>query len=106
MKILLLLLALWSASLGWAETVGPCVGSVGSNDAYFLFRPGESDLDLRLSVLTESGEFVTSVDANSVADNDFVAKFYVTQLESDTPYRYRIAELTSSSGSGKIQLWN
>ena len=99
MKILLLLLALWSASLGWAETVGPCVGSVGSNDAYFLFRPGESDLDLRLSVLTESGEFVTSVDAKSVADNDFVAKFYVTQLESDTPYRYRIAELTSSSGS-------
>jgi alkaline phosphatase D len=101
MKILLLFLTLWSTSLGQAKTVGPCVGSVGSTDAYFLFRPGESELALRLSVLSESGEIVTNVDAKSSAIDDFVAKFHVTQLESGTPYRYQIAEL-ASSGEPKL----
>ena len=101
MKILLLFLTLWSTSLGQAKTVGPCVGSVGSTDAYFLFRPGESELALRLSVLSESGEIVTNVDAKSSAIDDFVAKFHVTQLESGTHYRYQIAEL-ASSGEPKL----
>jgi len=96
MKILLLFLTLWCTSLGQVETVGPCVGSVGPNDAYFLFRPGESTLNLRLSVLSESGEIVASADAESAAIDDFVAKFHVTQLESGTRYRYQIAELSSS----------
>ena len=85
MKTFFLYLALLSTSLTGAETVGPCVGSVGSTDAYFLFRPGETELDLRLSVLSESGEFVKSVDAKSAEVDDFVAKFHVTQLESGIP---------------------
>ncbi len=101
MKTFFLYLALLSTSLTGAETVGPCVGSVGSTDAYFLFRPGETELDLRLSVLSESGEFVKSVDAKSAEVDDFVAKFHVTQLESGTPYHYQISVL-SSSGEQKL----
>jgi alkaline phosphatase D len=96
MKILLLFLTLWCSSFGEVETVGPCVGSVGPNDAYFLFRPGESKLNLRLSVLSESGEIVASADAESAAIDDFVAKFHVTRLESGTRYRYQISALSSS----------
>ena len=73
----------------------------GPTDAHLLFRPGESELDLRLSVLTDSGKIVTSVDAESVAVDDFVAKFHVTQLESGTLYRYQVAEL-SPSGEPKL----
>lgn len=96
MKTFILCLALLSPSFVTAETVGPYVGSVGSSDAYFLFRPGESELDLRLSVLSASGEIVTSVDAESSEVDDFVAKFHVTELESGTRYRYQIAELPLS----------
>lgn len=101
MKILLLCLALWSTSVGLAETVGPCVGSVGTNDAYFLFRPGESELNLRLSVLSGFGKILTSVESKSAAVDDFVAKFHVAQLETATDYRYQIEELFPS-GESKI----
>ena len=77
----------------WAVSVRPMPISFSG--------PGETELNLRLSVLSESGELVTSVEATSVEADDFVAKFHVTQLESSTRYRYQIAEL-SLSGEPKL----
>ncbi len=45
-----------------AQIVGPCVGSVGTTDAFFLYRPGDSEKKLRLSVLSRSGEVVTTTE--------------------------------------------
>ncbi|MEM7385832.1 MAG: alkaline phosphatase D family protein, partial [Verrucomicrobiota bacterium] len=101
-RMLVLSLLLWAISLtARAETVGPCLGSVGPNDAYFLFRPGESERDLQLMVLSESGEVVTRAEGRSSASHDFVARFHATRLASGTRYRYWIAE-QSSAGEPKV----
>ena len=49
--IRLLLAILLFSTVARAQTVGPCVGSVGSGDAFFLYRPGEIEMELKLSVL-------------------------------------------------------
>ncbi|MFT4546252.1 MAG: alkaline phosphatase D [Pseudoalteromonas tetraodonis] len=84
-----------------AQIVGPCIGSVGTTDAFFLYRPGDSEKRLRLSVLSMSGEVVTTTEASATAADDFVAKFHVEGLESAAGYRYQIAELVGT-GEPKI----
>jgi alkaline phosphatase D len=92
-SLLLALLLATAASPAIAQT-GPMVGTLKTSEAYFLYRPGERETPLRLSVLDEAGQIVTSSEATSDAANDYVAKFHVTGLQAATRYTYRIEDLS------------
>ncbi|MCU0795596.1 MAG: alkaline phosphatase D family protein [Akkermansiaceae bacterium] len=68
---------------------GPMVGTVTPTEAHFLYRPGDVETALRLTVLDGAAE-VASADATSAAASDYVAKFHVTGLQADRDYDYRI----------------
>lgn len=80
---------------------GPMVGTVKTDEAYFLYRPGEVETNLRLSVLDASQQVVATSESTSDDVNDYVAKFHVTGLRASTAYTYRIEDL---SGSAPVQL--
>lgn len=77
-----------------AFAAGPMVGTVTMSDAHLLFRPGDKEEPLRLTV-SRGGEIITTVDAVSSVENDHVAKFHVTGLEADTLYQYRVDRVTA-----------
>lgn len=87
------------AGIGAAQT-GPMVGTVKTEEAWFLYRPGDEEKTLRLSVL-DSTSVVATDDATSAAAGDYVAKFHVTGLSPDTAYDYRIDEVT---GGGVVPI--
>lgn len=90
MKVILLSLLYLSGVLAADEQVGPYLGSVSSDEAHFLFRPGAREQSLKMVVTGEKSGEVVSVAARSRAENDYVAKFKVTGLSEGTSYRYRI----------------
>ena len=98
---LLLALLLLATATATAQTTGPCVGSTGPHEAFFLFRPGEVETSLRLTVIGRSDEVVTTAEARASAADDYVAKFHAQGLEPATGYRYHIEELTAT-GAPKV----
>jgi alkaline phosphatase D len=74
------------------ETVGPLVGFVGDRTAHILYRPGETEGTLRLTVFTTDGKAMQSVDSIAQEKNDFVAKFVVQGLQPATSYQYQIED--------------
>lgn len=72
------------------DTVGPIVGHVTSRDARLLYRPGEIECTLRLSVLDQENNVVSISDARCTEENDFVAHFHAENLSANSEYRYRI----------------
>ena len=81
---------------GPTDPVGPYLGTVKSTEAYFLYSPGQEELTLRLTVMTDAGETVTSVDSTSIEANDFVAKFHTTGLTEGTSYRYKVEKVAAN----------
>lgn len=77
------------------DVVGPVLGTVESTTAHILYRPAAAPSSLRLSVLLPAGEVVKTVTARGTADGDFVAKFAVAGLQSNTEYRYQIDSLAT-----------
>lgn len=75
---------------------GPLVGTVKTTEAWFLYRPGDVEKSLRLSVLSpESGAVAATADAISSAHDDYVAKFHVTGLSPATGYTYQIEDISA-----------
>lgn len=80
-------------SLHAPAQTGPMVGTVKTTEAWFLYRPGDVEKPLRLTVLEmESGAVAATADAVSSAVDDYVAKFHVTSLTPFTDYTYRIED--------------
>ncbi len=77
------------------DVVGPVLGTVESTTAHILYRPGAEPASLKLSVLSPAGQAVKTVTARGTADNDFVAKFAIVDLQPSTEYRYQIDSLDS-----------
>jgi len=78
---------------GPSDPVGPMVGTVTKTDAHILYRPGPDEINLRLTVMTEAGATVTTVDSTSFAANDYVAKFHATGLTAGNKYFYKIEKI-------------
>ena len=78
-----------------AQSAGPLVGTVKPTEARFLYRPGASEVLLRLSVLDASQQVVGSSETTSLAANDYVAQFHVTGLQANTRYQYKIDDRTN-----------
>ncbi|WP_193210551.1 LamG-like jellyroll fold domain-containing protein [Luteolibacter marinus] len=72
---------------------GPLVGTVTTDEAWLLYRPGAQERPLRLSVLDAAGEVVATSEAACVEADDYVAKFHVSGLHAATSYRYRIDDI-------------
>ncbi|WP_231846527.1 alkaline phosphatase D family protein [Rhodopirellula baltica] len=71
------------------DVVGPLVGSIDSTSAQLLYRAGASEQPLQLSVLQE-GDVVQRITSIGGEQDDYVAKFSVTNLQPDTVYHYQI----------------
>ncbi|WP_236623836.1 alkaline phosphatase D family protein [Rhodopirellula baltica] len=71
------------------DVVGPLVGSIDSTSAQLLYRSGASEQPLQLSVLQE-GDVVQRITSIGGEQDDYVAKFSVTNLQPDTVYQYQI----------------
>ena len=84
---------------GPSDHVGPYVGTLKTTEAYLLYSPGQDEIDLRLTVMTDAGATVTSVDSSTFATNDYVAKFHATGLTEGTAYRYKIEKLEVGGGT-------
>ena len=80
---------------GPTDPVGPYVGRVKQSEAYFLYRPGPEEINLRLTVMTPAGATVASQESMSLLANDYVAKFHITGLTAETEYRYKIERVES-----------
>lgn len=80
----------------FAQT-GPLVGTVKTQEAYFLYRPGAVEKPLRLSVLGAGQQVVATSQSTSDDAQDYVAKFHVTGLTPSTSYTYRIDDMSSGS---------
>lgn len=92
--LLSILAGCWGLVLFSADAAGPMVGTVTTDEAHLLYRPGGEELALRLTVTDGDGAVAAVVDATSMEANDHVAKFHVTGLEADTVYHYRIDRVT------------
>jgi alkaline phosphatase D len=90
----LFLLASLAANPTFADKAGPMVGTVTTQEAHLLYRPGDEELPLRLTVSDAQGTVAATSDATSLERDDHVAKFHVTGLQPDTIYRYRIDRVT------------
>ena len=77
-----------------AAQTGPMVGTVKTTQAWFLYRPGAVEKNLRLSVLDAKGQVVATSNSTSTADNDYVAKFHISGLIAATAYSYKIEDIS------------
>lgn len=84
---------------GPTDPVGPLVGTVKTTEAYFLYRPGPDEINLRLTVLDESLNTIITSDTTSLAANDYVAKFHTTNLTPGTTYRYKIEKINPDNST-------
>jgi len=75
------------------DDVGPMVGHVDWASAQLLIRRGSTAQIFRLEVSDEKGTKIQTVEGVAEAENDFVAKFHVTELKPDTNYRYRVTKI-------------
>ena len=98
-SILSLLLAATALPV-FAQT-GPMVGTVKTTEAYFLYRPGDVEKPLRLSVLDSNQHVIATSNATSDDASDYVAKFHVTGLTAATAYTYKVEDF---SGASPVQL--
>lgn len=90
-----LFLLIWHGlGSGWVVgQVGPMVGTVDQEEAWFLYRPeGDVEKAYRLVVMDGDGREVGVAEGLSEAVNDHVAKFRVGGLRADTAYGYRVEE--------------
>lgn len=85
---MLLMIAVPTASHA-NDVVGPLVGSIDSTSAQLLYRSGASEQPLQLSVL-QKGDVVQRITSIGGEQDDYVAKFSVTNLQPDTVYHYQI----------------
>jgi alkaline phosphatase D len=74
------------------DVVGSLVGAVNGTSARLLYRAEASEQPLRLSVLHD-GNVVRQVTSAGRKENDFVAKFEITELQPATRYHYRIDDI-------------
>jgi hypothetical protein len=88
----LLFLIAASAATAASTEVGPLLGTVDATSAHFLYRPAASGItNLRLSVFTANGKQpVATCESQSLAENDWVAKFWIANLKPSNHYRYII----------------
>ncbi len=86
-----------ACQLSLQAQTGPMVGTVKTDEAWFLFRPGSAEKNLRLSVMNEAGQVVAANESTSDAENDHVAKFHVDGLSAATAYSYRIDDISDGS---------
>jgi len=84
---------------GPTDPVGPYLGTVKTTEAYFLYRPGQQEIDLRLTAMTPAGTVVTSTESQSRAANDHVAQFHLTGLTPETTYRYKIEKINADTST-------
>ncbi|MFT7301349.1 MAG: alkaline phosphatase D [Akkermansiaceae bacterium] len=84
---------------GPTDPVGPYLGTVKTTEAYFLYRPGQQEIDLRLTAMTPAGAVVTSTDSQSRAANDHVAQFHLTGLTPETTYRYKVEKINADTST-------
>ena len=94
LRLLSIIICSFTAWAGICGATGPMVGTVTAGEAHLLYRPGAEEMPLRLTVHDTRGKVAATVDATSHAGDDHVAKFHVTGLRADTPYRYRIDRVT------------
>lgn len=78
----------------FGSSVGPMVGTVTTDEAHLLYRPGTEVAMLRLTVTDGGGTVAAISESTSLEAHDHVAKFHVTGLLAETPYRYRIDRVT------------
>jgi hypothetical protein len=76
---------------------GPLVGTLKTEDAHFLYRPGATEKSLRLSVIGPDQKVTATCDSVSPQAQDYVAKFHVTGLTPSTSYTYQIDDLSSGA---------
>lgn len=75
------------------ESVGPMVGAVEANSAWLLYRPAAKEQRLRLTLFSSEGKEVQSVEVTSTKEEDYIAKFRLTNLSPNTTYRYQIESI-------------
>jgi alkaline phosphatase D len=75
------------------DVVGPLVGTLEPTSARILYRPGINETKLQLNVLKDGGVIQRAI-ANCNSENDFVAKFVITELQPATTYRYEIDDVS------------
>ena len=73
-----------------AETCGPLLGSVTAKEARLIYRAESKEQTLTLKLFDANGGEVLQVNARSLPENDFVAKFHLTSLSPDSKYQYAI----------------
>ena len=78
------------------DEVGPMVGAVSDQSAQVLYRPGSTEMPLRLTVFSGDDRKVQTIEARAEKEHDFVAKFDVRGLKQNTEYRYQIESLATS----------
>ena len=81
-----------SVQISYAQTeMGPIVGTVEATTANILYRPGNTESELRLSLYQEGKrtQVLTSMASQS---SDFVAKFSIRGLEPNSTYTYGISD--------------
>jgi len=82
-----------TAAAAASEVAGPMVGAVEATTAHLLYRPANAATRLRLSVLDKTGAIRQTIEAQTSAETDFVAKFDVRGLSPATTYQYKIDRL-------------
>lgn len=80
-----------------AAQTGPMVGTVKTTEAHFLYRLGEVEKPLRLSVFNANQQVVATSNATSDDANDYVAKFHITGLSAATAYTYKIEDVSGET---------
>ncbi len=96
-QVCLVLTAMALSLLPLCGQTGPLVGTVKTDEAWFLYRPGSVEKPMRLSVLDKGNQVVATSEATSAAADDYVAKFHVSGLSAATFYRYRIDDISGGS---------
>ena len=82
-----------------SQIVGPMVGQVTTTEARLLYRPGAVVRDLRIDIVNAQGDVAATASAASAPASDFVAKFHANGLAPDTPYTYRLLDVTGGGAT-------
>ena len=81
-----------SVQISYAQTeMGPIVGTVEATTAHVLYRPGNTESELRLSLYKE-GQRTQVLTSMASQRSDFVAKFSIRGLEPNSTYTYGISD--------------